>query len=466
VSTIRDPQIPRFDRPYAERVVLALATVSRVEEIIDRTQASGRVPALVAGIVRGGTLAYVTGAGEHPTADRDTQFRIGSITKTFTAGLLLGLRDDGRLSLNDPLGGHLPELTGEVAAIPLRRLLSHAGGLQREPDGPWWERSAGVPPTDLIAGVTDAKLTGLPHGEFHYSNLAFALLGGVIERVAGTTWMRALTSRLLGPLGMHRTTYEPQEPYARGYVVHPWQATLREEPRHDSGAMAPAGQLWSTVEDLARWAAALAATAPLSTPTVLAPASAAEMAAPAVIADPEQWRAGYGLGLHLWRRGDRVYCGHTGSMPGYLSVLCVHRPSGTAAVAFANAYTLPGTTIGDLGVSIVEAVLEHEPPPPPPPWRPAAGPTAEVAAVCGRWWWMGREFEAAWDGAAGHLVIRGLTDADDGVWRFRAVGDDRWLGLTGENAGEILTVRRNGSGDVTELDIATLPFSRDPFPEI
>ena len=122
--------------------------------------------------------------------------------------------------------------------------------------------------------------------------------------------------------------------------------------------MAPAGQVWSTVDDLARWAAVLASTAE---PPVLRAATLAQMATPAAIADPDGWTAGYGLGLQLWRRGERVFVGHTGSMPGYLAVLAAHRPSGTAAVAFANTYGLRGSRIGAVGLSIVEAVLDCEP---------------------------------------------------------------------------------------------------------
>jgi CubicO group peptidase (beta-lactamase class C family) len=446
-------------------VVLALSTVNRIEEIVSRTQHFGRAPAVIAGVVRDGRLAYVTGVGEHPAADRATQFRIGSISKTFTAALLIGLRDDGRLSLDDPLAAHLCDVSASVGAIPLRRLLAHAGGLQREPDGPWWERHAGVPLAQLLAGVTEQKLTGRQFGEYHYSNLAYGLLGGVVERVTGVSWLEALTARLLEPLGMPRTTYDPQEPYARGYVVHPWLGTLREEPRHDAGAMAPAGQLWSTVEDLARWAAVLASAPPggaLNTGTVLAPASVAEMSAPAVIGDAERWSTGYGLGLQLWRRGERVFCGHTGSMPGYLAVLCVHRPSRTAAVGFANAYTLAGTTIADVGLSIVEAVLEHEPARPLTPWRASGPPPEDIAPLCGRWWWMGQEAQVEWDAATGQLVMWDVPPVEGDEWRFRSVAEDCWLGVNSWNAGEILAVARDEDGEPTALDIATFVFTRQP----
>jgi len=381
-------------------------TVRRVEDIVVRTQASGRAPSVVAAVVRDGELAHFWGAGESPAPDPDTQYRIGSVTKSLTAALMLQLRDEGRIGLDDPLGDHLPStVAGEAAAaavgsVRLRQLLGHVAGLQREPDGQWWERNAGAPLEALLSGVTAAKLAWAPHRGYHYSNLAYGLLGAVVERACGCTWFEAVNSRLLAPLGMRRTTYLPYEPFARGYVVHPWHGTLREEPRHDAAAMAPAGQLWSTAADLATWAAFLAspstpaalgpaALGPAALgPAALGPASVAEMAAPAVIADPEAWTAGYGLGLQLWRRGERVFAGHTGSMPGYLAVLAVHRPSRTGVVAYANAYSLQGATIGGLGLSILEAVLDGEPAPTPSPWRPGVPQPPEIEPWCGRWWWM------------------------------------------------------------------------------
>jgi hypothetical protein len=258
---------------------------------------------------------------------------------------------------------------------------------------------------------------------------------------------------------MVRTSYEPEEPFARGYVVHPWLGTLHEEPRHDAGAMAPAGQLWSTVADLSRWAAFLCA----PEPSVLAAESVAAMTMPVAIADPEAWTSGY-VGLQLWRRGERVFVGHTGSMPGYLAVLMVHRPTGTGVVACANSYSLTGSTIAALGLSILEAVLDGEPAALPQPWRPGAAPPADVEPLCGRWWWMGREFEARWDPSGeGALVLTGSRPGAE-AWRFTPEGVDRWRGRSGDNDGEILRVGRDASGAVSTLDIATFVFTRDPLP--
>ncbi len=430
-------------------------TARRVDDIVASAQAEGRVPSLIAGVVRDGTLAHTCAAGEVPRPEPDMQYRIGSISKSLTAALILQLRDEGRLDLDDPLRHHLPDTR---LTTTLRQLLGHVGGLQREPDGQWWERSAGMDADALLAGLSAEKVAYPPHHRYHYSNLAYGVLGALVERIAGQSWRAQVTKRLLEPLGMTRTTYHATEPFARGYVVHPWHGTLREEPRHDAGAMAPAGQLWSTVADLGTWAAFLADPAP----SVLSPASVAQMCAPTVIDDVDTWTSGYGLGLRLWRRGERVYAGHTGSMPGYLAVVAVHRPSRTGVVAFTNAYTLHHTSIDTLGLDLLDAVVDGAPARV-SPWRPGAAPPPDIEVLTGRWWWMGREYSAAWDAAGRQLVISSLASPDATPWRFTQEGVDRWRCRSGSNDGEVMVVRRSGTGSVAALDIATFLFTRDPW---
>jgi CubicO group peptidase (beta-lactamase class C family) len=437
-------------------------TTRRVDETVASAQAAGRVPSLVAAVVRDGVPVHFTGAGELPAPDPDTQYRIGSISKTFTAALLLALRDEGRLSLDDPLDRYMAGTP--LGTLRLRHLLGHVSGMQREPDGDWWERAAGSGLEDLVAGLHTEKVTQPPLRSYHYSNLAYGLLGGVLQRVAGEDWVTQVGKRLLGPLGMSRTTYHATEPFARGYVVHPWHGTLREEPRHDAGAMAPAGQLWSTAADLVKWAAFLAD----PVPSVLARETVAEMCAPVAIADAEAWTAGYGLGVQLWRRGERVFAGHSGSMPGYLAILVVHRSSRTGVVAFANAYSMRGTGISALGLDLLTQVLDAEPAPVPrPPWRPGAAPPPEVEPLTGRWWWMGREYEAAWDAANRELVISSVQSPLAVPWRLRPQGTpDVWRCFSGENDGEIMAVRRGRGGAPVALDIATFIFTREPWPSL
>lgn len=432
-----------------------------LDQLVARAQAAGRAPCVAASVVRDGVLAHVAGAGT--VLDRradgasvaNVQFRIGSITKTMTAVLVLQLRDEGRLSLDDLLYRHLPG-TPVGSAVTLRQLLAHAAGLQREPDGQWWERTDGGDVDRLLEDLTPEKLALPPHHGYHYSNLAYGLLGAVLQRVTGQDWAELLQQRLLAPLGMTRTSYHPADPSAPGYVVHPWLDTLREEPRADTGAMAPAGQLWSTPADLAKWAAFLAD----PDPGVLAPATLREMCAPVVMNDLDTWSGGHGLGIELYREGERVYVGHGGSMPGYLAALVVHRPSRTGVVAYANAYTMHGKSLGDLAFAMMAAVLDGEPEAV-TPWLPAAQPQEDIADLLGRWWWMGREYELRHDAAAGELVLLSVTRPRPPV-RFRPDGKDTWRGVSGEHDGEVLAVLRDADGVPEALDIATFVFHRTP----
>jgi CubicO group peptidase (beta-lactamase class C family) len=434
-------------------VSLLPETVRRVDEIAARAQAEGRVPSLALAIVRDRAVLHFAAAGEQPRPDPKTQYRVGSITKTLTATMVLQMRDEGFFALDDLLYRHLPGTP--VGGVTLRQLLGHVSGLQREPDGPWWERHTGGDAGALLADLAFDKLAGPPFTTYHYSNLGYGLLGTILQHVTGESWGDLVGKRVLDPLGMKRTTYSPVEPYARGYVVHSLDGSLHEEPRLDAGAMAPAGQLWSTVTDMAKWAAFLADPAP----AVLSRETVDEMCTPVAISDLESWTGGHGLGPELYRVGDRVYVGHGGSMPGYVAHFSVHRRSRTGVVAFANAYGLTGSSIRKVGLAALTAVLDAEPPAP-EPWRPAPAPTGEAAELCGRWWWMGREYDLRADGA--DLVVSGVSTAIE-PWRFTREGPDRWRGRSGQNAGEVLAVRRDPDGTVTGLNIATFAFSRDPF---
>jgi CubicO group peptidase (beta-lactamase class C family) len=434
-------------------------TAKQIDDILARAQAEGRAPTVAGAVVRDGVMVHFGAFGSDPeTGDvptRDTQFRIGSITKTMTAVLIMQLRDEGKLALDDLLYRHLSG-TPVGSAITLRHLLGHVSGLQREPDGEWWERCDGATLDEFLSGLTPDKLAYPPHRTYHYSNLAYGLLGAVLHRVTGLEWGELLRKRIFEPLTMVRTNHTEVEPFARGYVVHPWDGTLREEPRTDTGAMAPAGQLWSTPADMAKWAAFLAD--PDSTPGVLSAATLAEMCSPVVISDLESWSSGHGLGIELYRCGERIYAGHGGSMPGYLAHLAVHRPSRTGSVIFAGAYTLAGMRIGDLSRRVLTAVVDAEPAPV-KAWVPPMGAAVEHE-LAGTWWWMGRSLEMHFDPMSSSLV--GQPQGVPGKWVFENEGTDRWRCTSGSNDGEVMRVRRDTTGRPSELDIATLIHTRLP----
>jgi CubicO group peptidase (beta-lactamase class C family) len=416
------------------------------QRVLDRAQAAGRLPSLAAGLVRDGGLAW-PGASGAPTGP-DVQYRIGSITKTMTAVLVLQCRDDGLLSLDEPLGRFVPE--SGYADRTLRSLLSHVSGMQSEPVGPWWERSPGVPFETLVSANDGSGAVAGPGEWFHYSNLGFALLGEAVARVRSASWWDLVRSRLLAPLGLRRTTYHPEQPFAQGYSVHHFAGTLTEEPHQDTGAMAPAGQLWSTVEDLARWAAFLVR----GQDGVLSRRTLQEMAVPADLPAGGGGSEQYGLGLRLLPYGGRWLVGHTGSMPGFMASLFADPATGDGVVALTNA------TTGFDPSGFPSRLLDPPAAAPVPPWQPTAAVPEWARELLGLWFWGNTALEFHWQN--GLLEVRSLALhalEDRFSWR-----DGRIIGVDGYHRGETLHVQRGPDGTVDRLEVATFVHTRTPYP--
>src|SRR5690606_27953087 len=146
-------------------------------------------------------------SGNQRPLDADSQFRIGSVTKTFTAVLVMQARDDGLLDLDDPIGRFLDVPAHGEATV--RRLLSHTSGLQREPYGDVWDNLRTPDVARLLADLARAERVLPPARRFHYSNLAMALLGQAVARLRGGTWAEVVQDRILAPLGLTHTTVAP-----------------------------------------------------------------------------------------------------------------------------------------------------------------------------------------------------------------------------------------------------------------
>jgi CubicO group peptidase (beta-lactamase class C family) len=151
---------------------------------LERIQGHVRLPSIVAGVATAGTVSWVGGAGDVPGEPADTQYRIGSITKTMTAVLVLQLREEGLLDLSDPLGAHLPGVG--YADRTLRSLLAHSSGMQSEPAGSWWERSPGSDFEELAAAVDDRAAVFEPGRTYHYSNRPSACSASSSPACAGS----------------------------------------------------------------------------------------------------------------------------------------------------------------------------------------------------------------------------------------------------------------------------------------
>ncbi|MFJ8645249.1 serine hydrolase domain-containing protein [Streptomyces sp. NPDC093546] len=431
--------------PSTERALLHRVATAQTE---------GRTPSLVGAVVRDGEVVW-TGArscvdGHAP--DADTQYRIGSITKTFTAVLVMRLRDEALLDLADPLEKHLPG-TG-VGEVTIAQLLGHTAGLAAESPAPWWERTPGTLRPELADVLGERPLLHPSGRRHHYSNTGYTLLGSLVEAVRGVSWEEALRTEILEPLGLLRTSTQPVAPHAGGWAVHPWADVMLPEPAEDLGLMAPAGQLWSTAGDLCRFAAFLAE----GDDRVLRAESVHEMRTPAAPPESGDWDSGYGLGLQLGRRDGRTLVGHSGSLPGFLAGLWMSVEDGLAAVVLANATSgpVPGVVAADL----VRIVADAEPRLP-QPWRPLPEIAPGLLELTGPWYWGTYAYGLAVVAGRGVELrpLRGQGRAS----RFRAESDSTWIGLDGYYAGETLRVVRREDGSVSHLDLGSFVFTREPY---
>ena len=424
--------------------------------LVRTAQAEWPAPSVSAAVARKGEIVWGetlgmanTATGEEATPDH--QYRIGSITKTFTAAAIMQLRDAGKLDLDDPLDRHLDGVSHKPT---IRRMLSHSSGLQREPPGDVWETMRFTEGEEFLQSAAEAEQV-LPRGShFHYSNLAFALLGEVVTRVSGQPWEEYLGEHVLQPLGLTRTSVRKQAPAAQGYLVDPYADSVHEEPADlETGATAAAGALWSTPADLARWAAFFSD----PNPDVLSPDTVEEMQTFQTMVDHEQWKLGFGLGLELFRDGDRVFAGHGGAMPGFLAMVVASRKESTGAVLLTNSGAAQG--VSELALKLAVQAAEAFPAVP-DAWHVGESAPQELDGVLGRWWSEGGEWIFRW--RAGELVGEPQTLIPEVPTRFRREDVDRYRAVTGLERGEQLRIARGEDGAVTRMYFATYPFTRTP----
>ena len=428
---------------------------AKLEQLVRTEQREKRLASLAAAVLRDGEVIWETAVGAanvEPAVEAtpDTQYRVGSITKTFTAAAIMQLRDEGKLDLEDTLEEHLE---GAAYSPTIRRLLSHASGLQRETHDDSWLTFRFAPPDELLETLAEAEMV-LPSGaRFHYSNLAFALLGIVVERASGRPYMEYVRERLFEPVGLTRISFEPEAPAATGYVSQPYADGVWEAVAVETGAWASAGQLWGTVGDLCRWGAFL------SDPdeSVLAKKSAEEMRTVQAIADHERWLAGYGLGLGLVRDGERILAGHGGSMPGFIAGLYF---SAEEKISIAVLTNDSGALLGDLELGLVRTTTE-EWPAAPEPWSAGDPPPDEVVPLLGVWFIEAAQVVFRW--REGKLEARFDRIAD---WQPSSVFErqtaDRWRTVSGPEHGEALRIERAEDGSVTRMIWAGYPVTREP----
>lgn len=421
-------------------------------------QIASRTPGFVAGVARGGDVVWSTGIGaadlDNPDIplDGDTQFPVASNTKTFTAAMVLQLRDEGRLSLDDRIEQHLPGIAhGDVT---VRQLLIHGSGMQREPIGDVWDTLQFPDREALVDGWNEAERVGRPHLSWHYSNLGYALLGELIARVDGREWSASLQARLLDPLGLSRSTLALTAPHAGQYYVAPFTDVPVREPVLDKGATDAAGALCSTLTDMLRWHQFLLD----PDDSVLHRDTIAEMLTPGLLVD-HTWTGGWGLGFQLVRQDGRTWFGHTGGLPGAITGFFSEVSSGISAGVLMNATNAlaPAATAINLG-----SLVAQRDPALPAAWKPGTAAPDELVELTGRWFSEGNGYTfVIRDGA---LQARLDRDPEAAPWSvFEQLGTDLYRTVRGRESGERLVVHRNSDNTVQQLNWATYKFTREPL---
>jgi CubicO group peptidase (beta-lactamase class C family) len=431
------------------------AATSAFERLVRSAQAEARLPSVSAAAFRDGEVVWQQAlgladveAGEEATPEH--QYGIASITKTFVAAAILQLRDERKLGLDDQLSRHIRDV--EHGSLTIRSMLSHLSGLQREPPGEIWETLRAPSREELLAGLGDAEQVIPANEEWHYSNLAYSLLGEVIERASGTPFGRYVEERLLEPLGLEHTRWSPTRP-VKPYYVEPYSDVVTVEPGLELGGTGAAGGLWSTTGDLARWASFLAD----PDPAVLSKETARQMRSVQTIID-DGWTSGHGLGLQMWRRGERVFAGHTGGLPGFVSIMAWLPKENAGAVVLTSSGTWP--SLIDTGLKLAETAAD-ELPASGEEWRPGSEPPDDVTPLLGRWWSEGSEFVFSWRDRLEARPADLPTVLEPAV--FERESGDTWRTVSGRERGEVLRVVRDDDGDVRKLYWATYPFTREPL---
>ncbi len=352
------------------------------DSLADTFLVGKHIPGIVYGVVANGELIHSRSigtlrVGEDAPPDADSVFRIASMTKSFTAATVIRLRDEGRLSLDDPIARHVPELeavqgpTADGPVITVRHLLTMASGLAT--DDPWGDRQQSLDPatfSELLRGPLTFAWT--PGTRFEYSNLGYGILGRLITNVAGAEYRDVVRERILAPLGMDATTYledeVPADRLAHGYL---WRGeAFIEEPIDGYGALASMGGIFTSVRDLARWVGFFTdAYPPRSDPEGAQPLSRASrremqqaagawwpsVTLPNPDAHPEIAAGGYGFGLFVEDnlRWGRIVT-HSGGYPGFGSNMRWQPSSGLGVIVLANHRYAPSTLLArDLMTSLL-----------------------------------------------------------------------------------------------------------------
>ena len=328
-----------------------------------------RIPGVQAAVLHDEDVVW---SAAHGVADVSTGepltdhhlFRIASHSKTFTSTAVMQLVEGGSLLLDDRVGERITELASSpIAAVTIRELLSHAGGLVRDGwDGDFWQLDRAFPDrAELLRIAADDSAVLGRNERFKYSNIGYSLLGLIIEQVSGTPFRDYLTQHVIGPLGLADTGPDLDDArhadYAAGHTALAY-ADVRIPIDHiDTGAMSAATGLYSTASDLVRYAAAHFD----GDDRLVSADSKRQMQHGAWKIDGTE--AEYGLGFEIVAIGDRRVLGHGGGYPGHITRTYFDPKDRLAVCVFTNAIDGPALGMATAAIKLVDLARRSEPDP-------------------------------------------------------------------------------------------------------
>jgi CubicO group peptidase (beta-lactamase class C family) len=307
-------------------------------------------PGLALTIMRDGKVVLAQGYGkraleEGAPVEPDTAFAVGSVTKQFACASVLLLAEEGKLSVDDKVAKYFPDLT-RAGDITLYQLMTHTSGYPDFYPLDFVDRRLQKPIAvdAVIKDYAGGKLDFAPGARWSYSNTGYLILGRVVEKVSGESFGTFLDRRILRPVGMKDSAFEPgpgSSGRARGYLsfaLGPFEPATPEA----EGWVHAAGGLWASAPDLARWSLAL------MQGRVLKPDSFRLMTTPVSLADSRS--KDYGCGLSVLRRDGETVLSHGGAVSGFRAYSALVPRTKSALVLLTNGEpadpALPQTLLG------------------------------------------------------------------------------------------------------------------------